>query len=367
MKKMIYLLFVSVIALSCSSSEVSVGNANGDGSSQEETFSNDPRDSEWSIPISQVIDGGPGKDGIPALVNPRMVSADSEEIRVLRADDLVLVFKDGDDVRAYPHIILDWHEIINDKVGDVSLAITFCPLTGTGIGWSRMINDTETTFGVSGLLYNTNLIPYDRLTDSNWSQILNESVNGELTGERPVIYQLFETTWDLARRVYPDIRVVSTQTPFPRTYGVSPYGDYNTNNDRFLFPVAVSRTLPPKERVLALLDRGRAKAYRFSSFEQGNLIRDSFRNRQYVIAGNENFMTIYRLKDGLEQLEFEYAFDINNPNPEVLLTDNEGNQWSIFGEAVSGPRQGEVLERTESMMAQWFSIPAFYPTEIYGQ
>ena len=140
-----------------------------------------PGNSTWSIPSNQVFDGGPGKDGIPALVNPAMVS--SVQANYLTDNDLVIGFKVGDDVRAYPHQILDWHEIINDVVGEQPLAITYCPLTGTGIGWNRVISGNTTTFGVSGLLFNTNLIPYDRSTDSNWSQMKLECVNGQLIGE----------------------------------------------------------------------------------------------------------------------------------------------------------------------------------------
>ena len=85
--------------------------------------------------------------------------------------------------RAYPHKILDWHEIINDKIGNTAFAITYCPLTGTALGWDRTVNGTETTFGVSGLLYNTNLIPYDRLTGSYWSQMLSKSIRGSLSDQ----------------------------------------------------------------------------------------------------------------------------------------------------------------------------------------
>jgi len=226
MKKSIFLFIVSSVLFSCSSSS---------------TTDIDPglidnTSLEWSIPVAEVLDGGPGRDGIPALVNPTLISP--SETTILNDEDLVLLFKNGDDVRAYPHIILDWHEIINDNIGDVSMAVTFCPLTGTGIGWGRMLNNVETTFGVSGLLYNTNLIPFDRLTSSNWSQILNESVNGDLIGQQVELYQLLETNWATAKQIYPDIKVVSTSTGFSRTYGTSPYGDYNTNNDRFFFPVA---------------------------------------------------------------------------------------------------------------------------------
>ncbi|MGB3152860.1 MAG: DUF3179 domain-containing (seleno)protein, partial [Maribacter sp.] len=223
MKKKHFIFLISIIMVGCGSSELNNGSFIPDA------------ETEWSIPLSEVLDGGPGRDGIPALVNPELVSV--SEASFLSNDDLVILFKNGNDVRDYPHLILDWHEIVNDNVGDISLAITFCPLTGTGIGWSRIIDGAETTFGVSGLLYNTNLIPFDRQTNSNWSQILNESVNGELIGTPAELYQLLETNWATATEMYPSLRVVSINTGFSRTYGTSPYGDYNTNNERFLFPV----------------------------------------------------------------------------------------------------------------------------------
>ena len=133
---------------------------------------------EWLIPIDEIYDGGPGKDGIPALLNPHSVQA--TEIGYLQDEDLVLGYKVGEEAHAYPHPILDWHEIINDAVGSEAISIIYCPLTGTGIGWDREINGATTSFGVSGLLYNSNIIPYDRLTDSNWSQIQNKCVNGQI-------------------------------------------------------------------------------------------------------------------------------------------------------------------------------------------
>jgi len=352
MKKNFVLCFFILILLSCSTSSTDNAAVNPGNIS-----------SEWSIPVSEVLDGGPGRDGIPALVNPAFISAASAQF--LDDSDLVLVFKNGDNIRAYPHIILDWHEIINDNVGDVSMAITFCPLTGTGIGWGRMINNTETTFGVSGLLYNTNLIPFDRATDSNWSQILNESVNGELNGRKAELYQVLETNWSTAKQMYPDINVVSTETGFSRTYGTSPYGDYNTNNERFLFPVDKDVRLPLKEKVLAVLDDSDAKVYRFSDFSTENIIKDSFKGKDYMLVGNTNFMFAYELSADLNNLNFTYIFGRNGEDSDTVLEDNEGNKWNVFGEAVSGPRQGEKMVASSAMMAQWFSIPAFYTTEIY--
>lgn len=314
----------------------------------------------WSIPIEEVLDGGPGKDGIPALVNPNFGTIGF--INYLTDDDLVIGFKQGNDVRAYPHAILDWHEIVNDNIGNVSVAITYCPLTGTGIGWNRVIKGKETTFGVSGLLYNTNLIPYDRQTNSNWSQILNECVNGPLLGEKADLIQLFETDWKTWKALYPESKVLTTDTGFSRTYGKSPYGDYNTNNDRFLFPVPKDPRLPLKERVLAIVDGSNAKAYRFGSFTSNHIIKDSFKGKNYIVVGNQNFMVSFELDSNTNELQFEYVYS----GTEVILKDNEGTEWNIFGEAVSGPRTGTFLKPAPAFMGFWFSIPAFYITDIYS-
>ena len=317
--------------------------------------------SEWSIPLSEILDGGPGKDGIPALEDPSFVNA--ENVSVLKDSDLVLGYKNDFDIKAYQHIILDWHEIINDRIGDVALAVTYCPLTGTGIGWNRQINGNETTFGVSGLLYNTNLIPYDRATNSNWSQILNESVNGSLVGKKADLIMLVETNWKTWKTLYPDTKVLDLNTGFNRRYGLSPYGDYATNNNRFLFPVPKDDRLPLKERVHAIIDDGDSKVFRFSDFESVNIIKDSFKEKTYLIVGNENFIVSFELNASQSALEFEYVFDGTSA---IIVKDSEGAEFGIFGEAVSGPAIGINLKPSTSFMAYWFSVPAFYQTELYN-
>lgn len=356
MKKKIFTLVCVWMLFSCSTSSTQESNP-----IQGQDNNSPPVTSiEWSIPISEVLDGGPGKDGIPALVNPNL--SDVQSINYLQDDDLVIGFKRGNEVRAYPHAILDWHEIINDNIGDVSVAITYCPLTGTGIGWNRLLKGSETTFGVSGLLYNTNLIPYDRATGSNWSQILNESVNGQLLGEEADLIMLFETNWKTWKVLYPNSKVVNTNTGFSRTYGNSPYGDYNTNNNRFLFPVPKDSRLPSKERVLAIVDESDAKAYRFESFKSNNIINDSYKGKNYMIVGNQDFIVSFLLEGDTAALEFEYVHN----GSETLLNDNEGTEWNVFGEAISGPRTGQALQSASSFMGFWFSIPAFYKTAIYS-
>lgn len=320
---------------------------------------------EWLIPQNQVLDGGPGKDGIPALSNPDLISA--AQANYLDDNDLVLGFGEGNDIRAYSHKILDYHEIINDKIDNTSVAVIYCPLTGTGIGWNRVIDGRETTFGVSGLLYNTNVIPYDRATDSNWSQLALLSVQGQLKGTRPDVINLVETTWGTWKEMYPNTRVVSTNTGHNRNYQRFPYGNYKTDNSSIFFPISKNDTrLPAKERVLTLFAEDIAKSYSIETFGNENrLIKDEFVGERLVVVGNKgkNFIVSFKskLEDGTE-LEFEIL-----QNGANILKDQEGNTWDILGRATSGPRAGQKLLSFERMIGYWFSFSPFYePVLLYG-
>jgi len=320
---------------------------------------------DWLIPKDQIFDGGPGKDGIPALTNPDLTGATGATY--LADADLIIGVKIGNEVRAYPHSILDWHEIINDDVNGSQLSITYCPLTGSGIAWNRVINGTPTTFGVSGLLYNTNLIPYDRVTNSNWSQMKLQCVNGPLSGTSISTYQIVETTWETWKEMYPHTRVVSSNTGHSRPYGQYPYGDYQTSSS-LLFPISNDDTrLPRKERVHGVIVGERTKIFRINSFADDiEVVNDLFNDVGLVAAGSrvKNLVVVYerKLADGT-LLTF---MPIQNASLPVVMTDNEGTRWDIFGRAVSGPRAGTELKPVRSYIAYWFAWGAFFPgTEIY--
>lgn len=333
------LIAISLLAISCEKEESSQGSQS---------------DASWSIPKDQVFDGGPGKDGIPALVNPDFVAADAANY--LSEDDLVIGVKYRNEVKAYPHPILDWHEIINDELAGKPVTINYCPLTGTGIGWERTIKGQITTFGVSGLLYNSNLILYDRSTDSHWSQMLLESVNGKLIGEKAETFAVVETTWKTWKALYPDTKVVSLQTGHSRNYNQYPYGDYRTNHNNLIFPFSPKdQRLPAKERVHGIIINDKAKAYRFESFsEKGlNLIEDDVLGTPVVVAGSQehNFIVSFErtLGDGTV-LSFTPVQDDEVLVTETILQDSEGNSWDILGHAISGPRIGQKLKPTTSFI-----------------
>ena len=341
------------------------GNGPIDDNNDDGNNNDDLQSDDWLIPFREVIDGGPGKDGIPSIDNPIFVDANSADANYLDFNDLVVGIIKGNEAKAYPHKILDWHEIINDLVDDELITISYCPLTGTAFAWESKANGNPTSFGVSGLLYNSNLILYDRNTDSNWSQLDLQCVNGSLIGEDPTLVNIVETDWFTWKSNYPNTKVLSLNTGFTRDYGVYPYGPYRTNNDYLIFPVTPLNTrLPAKERVHAIIDNDKSKTYRFSSFSDGKLVKETFNGNQYLIVGNNNLINSFKLTGDYANLDFEIQVN----GLQVLFTDNEGNKWDIFGKAIDGSRTGEKLTSSKSVMSYWFAIAAFYPNpEIYSE
>lgn len=318
----------------------------------------------WLIPIAEVFDGGPGKDGIPAVDNPQFGTID--ETNLIAEEDLVIGFKVGNTIRAYPHFILDWHEIVNDEVEGIGLALTYCPLTGTAIGWDPDINGQRTTFGVSGLLYNSNLIPYDRNTDSNWTQMGLECVNGDLSGNKINTIPLIETSWATWKSMFPDSEILSTATGFSRNYGTYPYGNYKTSDQVFYALSVEDSRLHKKERVLGVFGGGTQKAYRFSSFDYGGnttgraIIMDEVGGESLVLVASEaeNIIVAFKAKPGV-------TYTPSSLGGEGLLMDDQGNGYNIFGENILGGTAD--LELQSSFIGYWFSWGTFYPgIEIYG-
>jgi hypothetical protein len=314
------------------------------------------RQAEWTLPINEIFDGGPGIDGIPSLDLPNFINI--SEADYIEDDDLVVVFKNEEMVRAYPHNIMDWHEIVNDKVSNTDIAITYCPLTGTAIGWDRNVNGDVTEFGVSGLLYNSNLMPYDRVTRSTWSQMELECVSGNLIRTKINTIPLIETTWKTYKEWFPNGSVLSLNTGFNRNYDQFPYGDYKTNTNLFFSVNNPDDRLHPKERVLGVQDGELAKAYQFSHFEEGtSIINDVVNQANLVIIGNKekNFMKAFdRILDDGTVLDFQVSEDNG-----VLMTDNEGNKWDYFGQAIEGPRKDSILKQPINYIGYWFSWATF--------
>lgn len=223
---------------------------------------------DWLINPQDVRQGAI-KDAIPALDNPKFDAFQSSEQSELiyEPEDLIIIAEEGPGVKLYPHAILNWHEVVNDEANGSPVTISYCPLTGTSAIWGRTTGENEIlSFGVSGLLYNSNLILYDRNSESLWSQILETAVHGEHLSYVPQRIRSLEVNWLGAQLLADDLRLLSENTGFTRNYDLFPYGEYKTNGQVY-YPLTFNdQRLHPKERVLAIISDNKVVAYRASDF-----------------------------------------------------------------------------------------------------
>ena len=312
-----------------------------------------PSPNDWLIPRGSILDGGVGLDGIPSIDDPKFTRA--SDVNFLSDQDIVAGIRVGETVKAYPLTILDWHEIVNDEVGSERIAYTYCPLTGTGIGWDRQINGRTTEFGVSGLLFNTNLMPYDRNTGSTWSQQRLDCVNGELIGTKAELHSFVEMSWATWKLAYPDSEVLNENTGFNRNYLIYPYGDYRTSAQT-IFPIdRDDNRLHPKTRVLGLEVNDEWMSIAFPQ-GPGNQMMAYTRGADDVIAvGNtlRNFIVAFRPEIGRT---YEALSDADFP---AIFQDDTGVRYDILGTTMDG--SGPALELYPQFMGYWFSWGTFYP------
>lgn len=224
------------------------------------------------IPLSEIRSGGPPRDGIPAIDKPKFISA--SRAAFLRPDDLVMSVTADGMTRAYPLRILVRHEIVNDQMGNQAFVVTYCPLCGTAMVFNSRINGRMLTFGVSGLLYQSDVLMYDRQTDSLWSQLAMKAVSGPQVNTELEWLASEHLTWAAWREKYPQGEVLSTQTGSQRNYSGSSYASYEQSPDT-MFPVPTYRAeLPKKDWVVGVIVDGVARAYPVKSLPPGQAVRD---------------------------------------------------------------------------------------------
>ena len=323
-----------------------------------------------SIPMGQIYDSGVGRDGIPALTDPEVVAADHPAAEYIQPDDRVIGLRVGGTAVAVPHNILLWHEIVNLQVGELSVAVTYCPLTGSSLAFDRA-SAGGAELGVSGLLFANNLIMYDRnSTQSLWPQMMRESACGPRTGTVLQMVQATEMTWEGWSRLHPETRVVSDATGFSRPYTRSRYEDYERIDNRntvFPMPRELDTRRPPKERVIGI-PRGRdgGDAYPFELLSAAPLraIALSLARRPAVLLWDSAASggAVYFSRVGGKDLTFAAGSG--------TITDLEtGSTWGVDGVATGGPLQGEELEPySEAYVAFWFAWAHFHPhTAVWRQ
>lgn len=238
--------------------------------------------SKSEVPAEEIRPGGPARDGIPALRAPKVVSAQDAPW----ADDaLVLAIAQGGEARAYPVAILDWHELVNDTLGGEPILVTYCPLCATGLVFDRRVDGETRSFGVSGLLYQSDVLFYDRETESLWSQIHSRAVTGPALGKRLRMLRSEMALWGEWKRAYPHTTVLSRETGHRRDYSRSPYDGYS-QSERILFPVEFDRRYSAKMPTIGVrLAGGPARAYPAVEVSRaGGTVNEEFEGRPVRVS-----------------------------------------------------------------------------------
>ncbi len=277
--------------------------------------------SDLRIPLEEIYHGGPPRDGIPSIDHPVFHLPASSDIRP--RDQVLGVVYNGV-AKAYPIRIMDWHEIVNDEFDGNKVVVTYCPLCGSGMSFEADINSQSKTFGVSGLLYNSDVLLYDRETESLWSQIKSEAVSGPESGTMLKLVPTYFTTWGEWEKRYPASLVLSSQTGFDRDYSHSPYNSYEWDQ-QLMFPVSKeSEILKRKDKVIGVTVNGKHKAYPIKSLNKSD------QSTWQDVIGDKKLSLIY------------------DASSEVLIVTDRG---------------GQVVPSTTMY---WFAWYAFHPdTEVF--
>lgn len=333
-----------------------------------------------SIDLDEILSGGPPKDGIPAVNEPQMESIAQASEWLGDRSPVIAVEIDGA-ARAYPQAVLIWHEIANDEINGVPVAVTFCPLCNSSIVFDRRVGDQTLTFGVSGKLRNSDMIMYDRETQSWWQQFIGEGIVGVQTGVLLDVVPSRVIGFGQFKERYPDGLVMSRTTGFRRDYGVNPYVGYDSGNPYPFFFASedIDPRLPATEHVLAGVVGGQAVAYGFVALSEEVVINDTIGGVEVLALwqpGAASSLDKNRIDDsrdiGTASL-YERALDGQvltfAVNADGQIVDNEtGSVWNLFGEAVEGDLSGKALKQLVAAPHFWFAWAAFQPeTLVYGQ
>ncbi|MCY3779004.1 MAG: DUF3179 domain-containing protein [Chloroflexi bacterium] len=321
----------------------------------------------------EIISGGVGRDGIPPIDNPRFDDLETADRWLQAASPVIAVEIDGV-ARAYPLAILTRHEIANDQIGDTAIAVTFCPLCNSAIVFNREVDGATLRFGVSGMLRNSDLIMWDDLTQSLWQQLTGEGIVGAYTGALLDIVPSQLVGYSAFKERYPQGEVLSTQGGF---YGRNPYVGYDSSASPFLFTGTLDPRLPATERVLAFTIADASIAYPFSLLSEETVINDTFADVELVAIwqpGAFSALDAARIDEsydaGMAAL-FDRAIDgmtlTFKIDDEMIIDEETGSVWNIFGSATSGELAGTQLRALDAFPHFWFAWAAFYPdTRVYG-
>ncbi len=330
-----------------------------------------------TVPYDQIISGGVGRDGIPPIDEPRFVSVADADEWLADAEPVIALELNGE-AKAYPLQIVTWHEIVNDELAGVPVAATYCPLCNSAIVFDRTLDGTVYDFGVSGFLRNSDLIMWDRQTQSWWQQLTGEAIAGDLAGAQLRFVPSQIVSWRAFAEEHPG-GLTLDRPGAGRPYGTNPYSFYDTPDTQpFLFSGETDPRLPPKLRVAAVEINGEAVAFPYSRLEEERVVHYNVGGEEIVVffefgtttalgrrsipdAADVGATGVFRpVLDG-ERLTFVLDGD--------AITDaGTGSTWNLLGRAMSGPLAGRQLERVNAQDHLWFAWAAFKPhTTVYGE
>ena len=331
---------------------------------------------KYAVPYSEIRRGGPPRDGIPPIDSPTFEPV-SDASSYMTEHEPVLSVEIGGEARAYPLAVLIWHEIVNDELGGVPITVTYCPLCNTAIVFDRRVGDAEQVldFGTTGYLRHSDMVMWDRQTESWWQQITGLAIVGEFTGTRLDFLPATLVSWKDFRDSFPNGGVLSRDTGYPRDYNRPPYAGYDSRDDRpFMFRGELDDRLPPVGRVVGLNIGDTPVAYPFSLLNSTPVINDS-------VAGTD--ITIFYAPDTQSAFLGMFASDspivgstgVYDPNLNgrrltfksedgSIVDEQTGSVWNIFGEATSGPLAGSALSPVIHANHFWFAWRAFYPDTL---
>jgi hypothetical protein len=326
-----------------------------------------------SAPLDQFKSGGPPRDGIPPLDHPKAHSIARAKNDRYDDGEPVIVVHIGKAVRAYPEEILVWHEIVNDTLAGRPIAVTYCPLCNSALVYDRRVGGSTLRFGTTGNLRNSDLVMWDRQTQSWWQQIGGEAVVGDLTGKKLTAIPSEVLSWRDFKRRYPNGDVLSIDTGFDRPYGDNPYVDYETGKETpIFFEGRVDRRLPAKERVSAVTVNGRTVVVPFSRLSKEPVVNSA--------VGGTPIVVLYRkgVKSALDARAIAESKDVGTA---VAFSRRLGGRtlefraigggrfrdrqtqsvWDVTGRALLGPLAGRQLELLQHDEQFWFALAAFLP------
>ncbi len=324
-----------------------------------------------SVPLSEFASGGPPRDGIPPIDRPKFVDQD-EATAWLAGREPVLAVEAADSARAYPMQILVWHEIVNDELGGRPLAVTFCPLCNSSVVFDRRVDGRELTFGTTGNLRNSDLVMWDRQTESWWQQFSGRALVGELTGKRLTTVDAQTLSFADFRKRYPDGDVLSRDTGVRRAYGRTPYEGYDKPDEQpFLLDGKADDRLPAKERVAAVFVSGETVVVPFSRLRKKKLAQFTLGGTPAAVffkAGVASVLDQARISQSADT-GTSAAFDRRvggrtldfEPRGGRIADRQTGTIWDITGRASKGPLAGRRLKALRHDQQFWFALAAFLP------